>query len=106
MGSDGDDLVHKVLNAHDSLGTKLLLDDGVVGKGESLTSRLSVASFVNEIFDGLVGRISVSNVRFHSPEHVDGGLVKLNEDSVVELSESQQLHDLLALGVQLVDTKK
>ncbi len=28
-----------------------------------------------------------------------------DEDAIVELSESEELHDLSALGVQLVDTK-
>ena len=38
------------------------------------------------------------------PEHVGGGLVHLDEDSVVDLPQSEKLEDLLDLGGDLVDT--
>jgi hypothetical protein len=53
-----------------------------------------------------LGGVAVGHVRLNSSDHVDGGLVKLDEDSVVELSESEKSEDLLALGVELVDTKE
>ena len=37
-------------------------------------------------------------------EHVHGGLVQLDEDTVVDLSQTEQLEDLLDLGGDLVDT--
>ena len=37
-------------------------------------------------------------------EHVLGGLVDLDEDSVVDLPQSEQLENLLDLGGHLVDT--
>ena len=37
-------------------------------------------------------------------EHVHGGLVQLDEDTVVDLSQTEQLEDLLDLGGNLVDT--
>ena len=38
------------------------------------------------------------------PKHVDGCLVELDEDSVVDLPESEELEDLAHLGGNLVDT--
>ena len=38
------------------------------------------------------------------PEHVGGGLVHLDEDSVVDLPQSEELEDLPDLGRHLVDT--
>ena len=38
------------------------------------------------------------------PQHVDRGLVKLNEDAVVDLTQAEQLQDLLDFGRHLVDT--
>jgi len=37
-------------------------------------------------------------------QHVDGGLVQLNEDTIVDLPQTEQLEDLLDLGRDLVDT--
>ncbi len=37
-------------------------------------------------------------------EHVDGGLVELDEDAVVDLTQPKELEDLADLGRDLVDT--
>ena len=37
-------------------------------------------------------------------EHVDGGLVQLDEDPVVDLTQPEELEDLADLGRDLVDT--
>ena len=39
-------------------------------------------------------------------QHVDGGLVQLDEGAVVDLPQSQQLHDLTGTRVDAVDTGK
>ena len=105
VGSNGGDLVNKIFNADDSVGTEDLLDDGVLDERDSGLVDLAVASLVDELSNGGGGGVSVGHVRLYSSDHVDGGLVKLDEDSVVELSESEESQDLLALGVELVDTK-
>ena len=38
------------------------------------------------------------------PQHVDGRLVQLDEDAVVDLPQSEELQHLLHLGGDLVDT--
>ena len=39
------------------------------------------------------------------PEHGDGGLVQLDEDTVVDLPQTEQLQDLLHLGRNLKEYK-
>ena len=79
--------------------------DGIVGfKGNSLPVDFAVASLEDKSFDGFPGGISVCDVGFDPPEHIDGGLVDSDENSVVELSQSEESHDSNDLGVELVNT--
>ena len=94
----------EVLNAVDTLAGELTGNDRVVGEGESLLVDLTVTSLVDELGDGGSGRETVSDERLDNTDHVPGGLVELDEDGVVELSQSKELEDLLRLGGKLVDT--
>ena len=106
-GSDSPDLVDEVLHRGNTvLLTEGLLNDGVVVKSNTHSVDLTVSSLVDQASDGVAGWVAVGDVWLDGSEHVDGGSVELDEDTVVELSESQELHDLLALGAELVDTKK
>ena len=105
LGSESGDFMDKILNARDSVLSKDGLNDIVVSQGNSRAVNLAVASLVDELLDGCLGWVSIGNVRLNASEHVDGGLVQSNEHSVVQLSQSEELQDLLVLGVKLVDTK-
>jgi hypothetical protein len=83
---------------------ELLLDDGVVGDGDSLTVNLGVTSLVDELSDSLEVDLSVGDVRLNELEHLLGGLGDSDEDTVVDLEESEELQDLLGLGGDLGDT--
>jgi len=104
--ADGPDLVDQVLDAGDTLLAERLVDDAVVGKGDSRSVDLAVSTLVDESLDGVTGWVSVGHVWLDVADHVDGSSVQTDEHTVVELTESQQLHDLLLLGWELVDTKK
>ena len=104
VGANGPDLVDKVLNAADSLFSEVSVNDGVVVERNSGSVNLAVASLVDESADGVAGGVPVGDVRLNKSDHVDGGAVKSHKHTVVELSQSQKLHDLLLLGSQLVDT--
>ena len=95
----------QVFNAGDASLAEGVLDDGVVSKGDSGSVDFAVPSLVDQLGNVLLGQVTIDDVRFDSSEHVDGGLVELDEHSVVELSESQENEDLLAHGGKLVDTK-
>ena len=103
-GADGGDLVDEVLNAGEAELAEGSLNDGVVSEGDSLAVDLAVASLVDKLSDQALGRVAVGDVGLNSSDHVHGGLVESDEDTVVELSQSQELEDLSASGVKLVDT--
>jgi hypothetical protein len=104
VGTDGPDLVDKVFHAGDAEFAENRLDDGVVVDGNSGAVDLTVASGVDELAGGGAGGVTVGDKGFNKSDHVHGGLVELDENTVVELSESKELHDLLLLGGKLVDT--
>jgi len=102
--SDGDEFVNEIFNAVDSLSAESLLDDGVIGKRDSLSVNLSETSLEDELLDGLSSGVSKSDEGEDLLEHVKGGLVDSEEGTVVELSESEQSQDSLDFRVKLVDT--
>ena len=98
----------EVLNALDASVLKSLAvsNDGVIGDGNSGSVDLAISSLIDELLDSRSGRVSISDVRLDYSDHVHSGLGHSDEHSVVELSESKELHDLLLLGRKLVDTIK
>jgi len=94
----------QILNAVDALLTKGARDDRVVVESESLSVDLAEASLVDKLADGVTSGVTIGDVRLDHADHVDSGTVELDEDTVVELTESEELHDLLGLGWKLVDT--
>ena len=103
--SNSPDLVDEVLNAVDTLLTEGTGDDAVVSQWDSGAVNLSITTLVDQSADAITGWVTISDIWLDSSDHVDGGTVEANKHSVVDLSESEQLHDLLAFGAQLVDTK-
>ena len=103
--SNSPDLVDEVLNAVDTLFTEGTGDDAVVSQWDSGAVNLSITTLVDQSADAITGWISICDVGLDSSDHVDGGTVEANKHTIVDLSESEQLHDLLAFGAQLVDTK-
>lgn len=99
-------LVDEILNAVDAVASELTSDDAVVGEWNSASVDSTVSSLIDKLGDGVSGWESVSDEWLNNSNHVPGSLVQLDEDSVVELSESQQLQDLLWLWGKLVDTLK
>lgn len=105
MSTDGDDLVDQVFNAGNAVLAEDAFNNRVVGQGDSRSVDLSVTSLVDKLSDQALAGVTVGNVGLNSSDHVHGGLVESNENSVVELSQSEELQDLFAGRVKLVDTK-
>ena len=103
--SNSPDLVDKVLNAVDTLFTEGTGDDAVVSQRDSGAVNLSITTLVDQSADAITGWVSISDEGLDSSDHVDGGTIEANKHTIIDLSESEQLHDLLAFGAQLVDTK-
>ena len=104
FGSNSDELVDDIFNAENTVFTQSLLNDAVVSDGQALAVDLSKAALVNQFANSLKVRSTVSDVGLDKLQHLESGAVQLNEDTVEDLTETQQLEDLLDLGADLVDT--
>lgn len=104
VGSDGVDLVDQILHTDDTELAEALLDDLIVGQGDTLTINLTVTTLVDELADRLQVGLTVGNVGLDKLEHLLGGVGELDKGSVVDLTETEELHNLAGLGAELVDT--
>jgi len=104
VGADGVDLVDEIFHADDAVLAEVLLDDGVVSQGNALLVDLAVTALVDELLDALEVGIAVSNPGLDDLDHLSGSLGDTDEDTVVDLEETEELEDLAGLGGDLVDT--
>ena len=65
---------------------------------------LSVTTLVDHTANIITGWVSISDEWLDGSDHIDGGTVKADKDTVVDLAKTKELHDLLALGGELVNT--
>lgn len=104
VGADGVDLVDQVLHADNAVLAEVLLDDLVVGEGDTLLVDLAVTALVQELADGLQVGVTVGDVGVDDGQHLLGGLGQADEGTAVDLEQTEQLQDLAGLGSDLVDT--
>lgn len=102
--TNSEDLVDDILNRDDTKFTKLLLNNQVVRDWDALSIDLEITSLVDELSDTLQVRLTIRNVWLDEGQHLRSGLCELDEDSIVDLEQSQELHDLSRLRWDLVDT--
>ena len=94
----------EILNTGDSVLTEFTFDDAVVGERKSSSLDFTTSSFVDKLGDSLSGWITVSNEWLDHLDHVPCGFVKLDENGIVQLSQSEELQDFLWLWGKLSDT--
>ena len=82
----------------------MLFDDLVVRERDTLLVDLAVAALVDEVADGLDGRVAVGDVGFDDFQHFGGCFGEFDEDAVVDLEEAEELEDLAGFGGDFVDT--
>lgn len=104
VGANGVDLVDQVFHADNAVLAEVLLNDLVVGKSNALLVDLSVATLVDELTDSLEVGVTVGDVGVDNSQHLLGGLGETDEDTVVDLEQTEELQDLTGLGSDLVDT--
>jgi hypothetical protein len=80
------DFIDEVLDGMNILLTERFINDGVVGKRNSLFFNFSISPLENQFSDGLSRRISESDVGLDFTEEVGGCFVYPDEYTVVELS--------------------
>ena len=86
--------VNEVFQTDDVHGAEAVLDDGVIRDGNALLVDLGESALVQKRADGGEARVSVCDERFNQAEHGDGSGVQLNEDSVVDLTQTEELQNL------------
>lgn len=104
VGANSVDLVNEILHADNAVLAEVLLNDGVVGQGNTLLVDLSVTALVDELLDALQVGVTVGDPGLNDLDHLGDGLGDAHEDTVVDLKETEELEDLAGLGGNLVDT--
>jgi len=102
--SNSVDLVDQILHADNAELAQGVLDQLVVGQGNSLLFDLSIAPLVDELSNGLEVGVAVGDVGVDDSQHLLRGFGQANENTVVDLEESEKLEDLSRLRGDLVDT--
>lgn len=104
VGADGVDLVNEILHTNDAVLAERLLNDSIVGQGNTLFVDLAVTTLVDEFLDGLQVGVAISNPGLNNLQHFSGGLGGLDEHTVVDLQKTEKLEGLAGLRGHLVDT--
>lgn len=110
VGSTGVNLMDHVLNAVDTKLAQLGRDHVVVLDTNALASSggsdANGSTLIDKLTDHAQGRSTVSDKWLDVFQHLLGSSVDFDEDTVVDLEESEKLEDFLGLGGNLVDTAK
>tara|TARA_B110000902_G_C13782546_1_gene388868 strand:- start:36 stop:407 length:372 start_codon:yes stop_codon:yes gene_type:complete len=96
--------MNEILNTGDSVFTEFTFNNTVVGERKSSSLDFTTSSFVDKLGDSLSGWITVGNEWLDHLDHVPCGFVKLDENAIVQLSQSEELKDFLWLWCKLSDT--
>lgn len=104
VGANSVDLVDQILHADNAELAEVLLDDLVVGEGNTLLVDLAVTALVEELTDGLQVGVTVGDVGVDNGQHLLGSLGQADEGTAVDLEQTEELQDLAGLGGNLVDT--
>jgi len=102
--TNGKYFMYQIFHTDDVSAAQSFFNDGVGSQWNSSVVNLGKSTFVNQFTDCFQIRISPGNVGFANSEHVNGSLIQLNENSVVDLTKSEKLQSLSYLGMNLVDT--
>ena len=102
--TNGVNLVDDILSTVDTQMTEILGNQAVVGQGDSRSVDLEVSSLVDKLADSSQRRVAESNIWSNSSEHLRNWTIDLQEHTVVELLQSEELQDLSWLRGHLVDT--
>lgn len=103
-GTDSENFVNQIFHTDDVVLTEGSFNDRVIRQGGALLVDLTESTLVDQFTDTLQVGGTVSDVRFNDTEHVEGGLGELEEDTIVDLTQTQELQNLTGLRAQLVNT--
>lgn len=98
--------MYQIFHADDILSAQSTFDNGIGSKGCTSVINLGETTFVDKVSDCFQVGIAPGDVGFTDSEHVNRGLIQLDEDTIVDLSQSEQLEGLPYFGMDLVNTVK
>ena len=98
------EFMNQILHAHDTVFAQVILDDLVIGQGDTLLVDLAVTTLVDEFTDGLEAWVAVGDVGFDDLEHFRRGFGQADEDAVVDLEETEELEGFAGFGCHFGDT--
>jgi len=104
VGSDRVNFVDEIFDANNALLAESLFNNSVVVQRDTGALDFTETTLQNQLSDRLQVGVTPGNVGLYQSEHLEGGTVELDEDSIVDLSQSQQLQNLLDSGANSVDT--
>ena len=104
IGSDSEDLVDQILHADDAELAQMFLDELIVGESDALLVDLAISTLVDELTDRLEVGITIGDVWGDDGKHLLCGLSEADEDTIVDLKETEELEDFARLRCDLVDT--
>ena len=104
VGSDGVNLMDQILDTLNSILAQGLGDEGIVSQWDTRSVDFTVPALVDEMADGFEVGLAVGDVGLDDLEHFLGGLGEFDEDTVVDLKETEELHHFSWFGGHFVDT--
>ena len=100
----GHNLMHQIFHADDTEFAEVLFDDLVVGEGDPLLVDLPVSTLVDEVANGFHTGVAVGDVGFDYFEHFRRSFGEFDENAIVDLEETEELHDLAGFRSHLINT--
>ena len=103
-GPAGEDLVDEIFGADDALVSEGALYNRIIGESNASFVDFTEPTLVDELTHSLEVGVSVCHKGVYFLQHVHCGFVHFDEDTRVDLSETEELQDLLGLGGDAVET--
>lgn len=90
MRTNSVDLMDKVFHAKKILATNNFLNDSVGAERNSLTIDFTKSALVNQLSNRFKVRSTISNKWLNKSEHFNGGSIETDENTIVDLAETEQ----------------
>jgi hypothetical protein len=72
----------------------------------SLLIDAAISSLIDEFTNCLEVRVSICDVWFNNPKHLNRGFCEANEDSIIDLEKSEELERFARLRSDFIDTRR
>jgi hypothetical protein len=83
--------MNELFNVVDTVFTKCRCNNCIIRERKSVSVNLTISTFIDQTRNGVTSGITKSDVGFNPSNHVPSSFVKLNEDTIMKLSKSEEL---------------